>query len=85
MSMSTKYCALCGNETYTVWSISRGGELAVVPLCEDHDPQISRLFRLCKVGSMGTPESTRPRPKKQRTRGLSFEALDWTPPGPEGH
>lgn len=85
MSAELTYCALCANETYTVWTISRGGEMAIVPLCQEHEPQLSRLFNLCKIGSLPapvTPVDGQPRPRKQRTSALSFSPLlDWTPPG----
>lgn len=83
MSADLEYCALCVEEASTVWTISRGGEMAVVPLCKAHEPQLSRLFNLCKVGSLPLPAPVegQPRRRKHRSSSLDFSPLvDWTPP-----
>lgn len=82
MPSSTKYCALCEGETYSLWSLSTDGDTAIVPLCIHHEPQLRRLFRLCKEdeSSLSIPDGMMA-PRRRASRGTKkFTPLDWTPP-----
>lgn len=80
---STKYCALCDGESHSVWSLSTGGEIAIVPLCIHHEPQLRRLFNLCKNDSsvkLNIPEGMMAPRRRAAKKELKFAPLDWTPP-----
>lgn len=81
--MSTKYCALCLKEAKETWTVSRSGEVAFVPLCEDHEPQIERLWRLCLGRDEESPGGKIRPGVRRHSRPKSFEPLDWTPPTDE--
>lgn len=82
MSSSTKYCALCDSEAHSVWSLSTGGEIAIVPLCIHHEPQLRRLFNLCKEEDLklNIPEGMMAPRRRAAKKASQFETLDWTPP-----
>ena len=73
-----KYCALCLQPASKVWTISVAGDSALVPLCTEHEPQVERLFRLCRDSTPAGPGTKR---RRSRPRPLEFTPLtDWQPP-----
>lgn len=78
---SSKYCALCPGESHSVWTLSDGKELAIVPLCIQHEPLLRRLFNLCKEqdAQLNIPEGMLA-PGRGRAKKVSMEPLEWEPP-----
>ena len=75
-----KYCALCVNKTETVWSLTQEGETALVPLCEEHEPQLARLWNLCRENTASVKGEPRRKRLPSRPRPLEFTPLQWEPP-----
>lgn len=74
-----KYCALCLNKATGVWTISRDGDSALVPLCEEHAPQLDRLFRLCRDNAVAVAGEGRRKRRTHRPTPLDFTPLEWQP------